>query len=165
MARGTGRSLGAAVKDLLGIVPSRTFAQQLAYVTGVKTGATKASVARQLGITGRTLNRWLAGGRASRRSQGKVNALFTKFWSINHRTAALTGNETLKVTSRGITVNGRPRDHLIIEPSRNPRDWSRLRTADPRDISADGGQLFVDAANVEIPYVEFGPGSYTIETR
>lgn len=166
MAKVRGVSLGAAVRQLLQVVPDRSTAEQLKYVTAVKTGATKDSVARQLGVTRSTINRWLAGSRAPRRgAQGKINALFSKFWTLNHRVDAMRGDEMLKISSpTGITVNGKTRDHLLIEQGIAARDWPALAAATTRQINADDGKLFVDLVHVEIPYVSFGPGSYTIET-
>jgi hypothetical protein len=153
------------VRALLGVVPDRPVDEQLAYVTAVKTGATKDSVARQLRVTRGTVNRWLAGSRKpSRRSQGKIKALFDRFWMLNNRVGTLRGDEMLRVSSPGgITVKGKQRDHLVLEQGVSPRDWQRLRDASVREINADSGKLFVDAL-VEIPYVSFGPGTYTIET-
>ena len=71
----------------------------------------------------------------------------------------------LKISSpTGIKVKNVHRDHLIIEQGRLTRDWSRLGAASVREINADKGKLFIDAVDLEIPYVTFGPGSYTIET-
>ena len=173
MARVRGSSLGAAVRLLLGVVPDRSLLDQLKYLTDVKTGASKDSVAAQLGVSRGTLTRWIGRRqRPSAKSQGKINALFARFWRINHRYVPLVGDETLRLSApvdparpptRGIRVSGRPRDHLLLEQGNHPRDWAQLAAASTRQINADEGALFVRLI-VLIPYVELGPGPYTIET-
>ena len=172
MARVRGASLGAAVRLLLGVVPDRTIGDQLKYVTDAKTGASRESVSRQLGVTWGTINRWMRGRqKPSRRSQGRIKVLFDRFWRVNHKVPAFAGTEKLRLSSppdtssppsRGIRVSGRARDHLILEQGNKPRDWPRLVGSTTRQINADEGRLFVELI-VEIPYVELGPGPYTIE--
>lgn len=172
MAKVRGASLGAAVRLLLGVVPDRTIGDQLKYVTDTKTGASKDSVSRQLGVTWGTINRWMRGRqKPSRKSQGKIKALFDRFWRVNHKVPAFQGTEMLRLSSpmdrsmtpsRGIRVSGKARDHLILEQGNIVRDWPRLAASTTRQINADDGKLFVELI-VEIPYVELGPGPYTIE--
>lgn len=173
MARARGTSLGAAVRQLLGVVPTRSLAEQLKYLTALRTGASKDSVASQLRVTRGTLQRWISGRqKPSKRSKDKIDALYGRFWRINNRVAPFRPDAMLRLSSpadkstsptRGIRVKGKARDHLILEQGVFVRNWQRLADATVREINADEGRLFVDEI-VEIPYVELGPGTYVIET-
>jgi transcriptional regulator with XRE-family HTH domain len=164
----TGPSLGDAVHALLQVAPpKRTWKSQLRYVTSKNTGASRDSVARQLGIHPDTITRWANGKRApSKASQAELTRVFDRFWEINNRHGSGPNPGRADLTVRGkITVDGRERKYVILEPGRKARQWKRLRTASAADISAKNGELFISALDILIPYIQFHPSPYTIETK
>lgn len=168
MAKASGPSLGDAVHALLQVAPpERTWKSQLRYITGKSTGASRKSVARQLGIHPDTITRWANGKRApSKSSRADLKRVFDRFWTINNKHGSGPNPGTAILTVRGkITVQGKERSSVIVEPTRKSRNWKRLRTASPSTISADGGSLFISALHIGIPYLVFHPSPYTIETK
>jgi len=164
---GSGASLGAAVHDLLGASPveHRSLKQQLDYLTAKTTGASRESVARQLGTTQKTLSAWTGGKRKpTAANRDRIAQLFERFWQINHKSAGKTppGDRMLRVKGKGVHVNGRPRTSVIVETGARARQWDTLRDATDAQISAENGSLFISALDIPIPYLEFRDGYYRI---
>jgi hypothetical protein len=166
MARGSGRSLGAAAHDFLEVVPQAPLSRQLSYVLAPATGATPRRVASLLGVTQGRLRKWTSGQvTPNRTNQGKIDRLYRRFWGTNHtaRGGLTVSNQMIRITGP-IRVNGKKRSSLIIEQGNAPRDWPALRASSPGDISRNYGALFTEALDILIPYLAFWPGRYTLAT-
>ena len=166
-----GNSLGAAIMALVA-APERTTKQELAYVLSPRTGASKASVARQLGVKQRTLTAWSKGTPPSKASQGKIKGLYEKFFAINNKGKAPASirNAQLRITNKstpdGIKIGGRSTNPLTVERSTRRR-WDRITDA---RTPQDAYEWFVrdvlgpsPLPPVSPEYLDFEEGEYEIE--
>lgn len=161
-----GRSLGDAVHAMLEVAAptSRGWRSELRYITGKTTGASRESVARQLGVKPATLRSWLDKGiTPTKASRAEIERVFKRFWGINTKAGAGPSPGTAVLTVKGdITVKDKPRKSIICEPGPIPRKWKTLRTATVAQINKDYGSLFIDAVDPGIPYLKFHSGPFTI---
>jgi len=168
-----GDSLGAAIAAFVAAVPERTTKQELAYVLSARTGASRASVARQLGVKQRTLTAWSKGTPPSKASQGKIKALYQKFYGINNRgnLPANIRSAPLRITNRsdpsGITIGRRVVNPLKVERSTRRR-WDRIISAETVQDAYDNFVRDVLGPS-ELPpvggnYLNFEDGEYEIES-
>jgi hypothetical protein len=170
--KGEGPSLGAAVKAFIADVhkppAGRSVKQQLHYLLSVRTGATDRRIAQLLGVKPARVRAWASGKTVpTKANREKTQAQFEKFWEINHRRARLPdGMMKISAEPKGaISVNDKPRSHLMIEPNAK-RGWAVIREASEDQITDEEfhGQWFTDTFPIEIPYVTFDAGYYTLET-
>lgn len=178
MASGSGPSLGDAVLDLVHPVtpepPKRSTKQQVAYVLSPKTGASVGSVARQAGVSTRTVRSWASGGKLSNASAASVNKLFGHFWGLNNKP-----NPRPRILTRKLKISVSPNPTITIGPPGKRREMysitverSSRRKWDPVFAAADATDAFeAFVAGVLGPsplppvspdYLWFGEGNYTI---
>lgn len=166
MARGSGRSLGAAVHDFLEVIPEAGLGRQLSYVLGPATGASTRRVASLLGVTQARLRKWTSGQvTPNRANQGKIDRLYRRFWGTNHpgRGGLTVSTQMIRITGP-IKVDGKDRGSLLVEQGNVPRDWAVLRSSSPGEISRNYGRLLMEALDILVPYLAFWPGRYSIVT-
>lgn len=113
------------------LAPERTVRNMLRYVLGRSTGASRITVARALGTSGRNLDAWSSGtARPIATNRDRIKRLFERFWRINNRRRP-GPNGVLKITSEpegGITIKGRSRPHILVENAAERR-WDLVQEA------------------------------------
>lgn len=179
------RNLGEAVLRLVdevsGVAPEpRSTRRQLTYVLSKRTGASPESVLRQIGASKESLRRWLKGTQApGKRYRERINALYEKFWAINHDVRNPRKRPKFKTARLVITNQTNPdgivfpegnrsrvQNPLYIDASRN-RKWNDVLSATTPEQAFNGfvrGVIAVSPLPSVPEYLDFLAGYYTIST-
>jgi len=148
------RDLGAGVLRLVdevaGVAPEpRSTRRQLTYVLSKRTGASPESVLRQLGASKESLRRWLKGTQSpGKLYRERINALYGKFWAINHDVRNPRKRPKFK-TARLIITNETNRDGIVFP------EGSRFRVANPLQVDASRNRKWNDVLAATTPEQAF----------
>lgn len=148
------RNLGEAVLRLLddasGVTAEpRSTARQLTYLLSKRTGASAPAVARQLGVPMATMRRWIRGVQApGKPNRERIDALYQKFWAINHNVRNPRKRPKFK-TARLTITNETNRDGIIFP------EGNRSRVNNPIQIDASRNRKWNDVLKATTPEEAF----------
>jgi transcriptional regulator with XRE-family HTH domain len=148
------RDLGEAVLRLIDeasiLSPEpRSTKRQLTYILSKRTGASRESVTRQLGVSVDSLRRWLKGKqKPSAKNTKRIAEVYERFWRINHD--ARNPRKRPKFKTEALLIeNVTNRDGIIFPEGR------RVRVVNPLRIDASRQRKWTDVLRATTPEEAF----------